>query len=196
MPQQTLTDSKHALLCATERLYVEVGPSVSLREIAQAAGQRNNSAVNYHFGSRAGLESAVLRYRTTAMEAERAEQRARLPDPVTLEGLVATLVDPLLSTPYVQGSTHYARFAEMVRSFVSMQTELADVELWAVSRGISGEIVRRLDHLDRVDAWGRMEAMTTTLFSLAADRERARFSGAQMVSAHEITRMLVGLLRG
>ncbi len=190
-----MTESKRALLCATERLYVEIGPSVSLREIAQAAGQRNNSAVNYHFGSREGVESAVLRHRTTAMEEWRAARLASLGEDATLHELVAVLVDPLLSVPAAQGSTHYARFAEVVRTFPSMQAELADKELWAVSRRISGRIVRLLQ-AERSVSWRRMEALTTTLFALAADREHAQDIGAEPMSGDELTRLLVGLLQG
>lgn len=195
VPTTVMTDSKHALLCATERLYVEVGPSVSLREIAQAAGQRNNSAVNYHFGSREGIENAVLRHRTRRMEEVRAEMLALLPTDAGVSDLMRVILEPLLLTPYQQGSTHYARFAEVVRSFPSMQELLADRDLWRVSRRATGQMVRLLD-LDREAAGRRMEAMTTVLFSLAADRERARFGGGFVVSSEELVRMLVGMVTG
>lgn len=194
-----MTPAKHALLCATERLYVESGPSVSLREIAQAAGQRNNSAVNYHFGSREGIESAVLRYRTVAMEQVRAALLAGLEpqgDRASLTDLVRVLVDPMTTVPYEQGSTHYARFIELVRSFPSMQHEIADPDLWSVSRRTSARIVRRLHHLDRAVAWRRMAAMTTTMFALGADRERAMMEGGDVMDAEELADLLVGLVRG
>lgn len=194
-PAGALSESKHALLCATERLYVEVGPSVSLREIAQAAGQRNNSAVNYHFGSREGVETAVLTVRTTQMEQVRAARLAALPADADLESLMRVILEPLLVTPYEQGSTHYARFAEVVRSFPSMAGALGDRDLWHVSRRVSGRIVRLVD-LPREQAWRRMEAMTTALFSLAADRERAQFDGGFAFSSDELVRMLVGMVTG
>lgn len=190
-----MTESKHALLCATERLYVEVGPSVSLREIAQAAGQRNNSAVNYHFGSREGVEKAVLAHRILRMEEARAQLLEGLGDDAGVEDLMRVILVPLLHTPYDQGSTHYARFAEVVRSFPSMAATLADRELWSVSRHLSARVVRLLD-LERERGWRRMEAMTTVLFSLAADRERAHFEGGFAFDEHELVRMLVGLVRG
>lgn len=195
VPTSAMTDSKQALLCATERLYVEVGPSVSLREIAQAAGQRNNSAVNYHFGSREGIENAVLRYRTVHMEEVRAERLKHLPADASVTELMQVILEPLLITPYQQGSTHYARFAEVVRSFPSMKDALNDRELWRVSRQVSGRIVRLID-LERDQAWRRMEAMTTALFSLAADRERATFDGGFAFSSDELVRMLVGMVTG
>lgn len=41
--------SRTALLDAGERLIAERGVDVPLRDIAAAAGQRNNSAVHYYF---------------------------------------------------------------------------------------------------------------------------------------------------
>ncbi len=42
-----------------------------LRDIAQAAGQRNNSAVNYYFRNRQELIDAVVQRRLQPMERER-----------------------------------------------------------------------------------------------------------------------------
>jgi AcrR family transcriptional regulator len=54
-------DSRTMLLDAAERLFAQNGiEGVSLREIAVEAGQRNNSAVHYHFGDKQGLIDALL----------------------------------------------------------------------------------------------------------------------------------------
>ena len=60
------------LLDAAERLIATHGRSVPLRQITLAAGQRNNSAVTYHFGSRQGLVEAVWDRRTELVNRERA----------------------------------------------------------------------------------------------------------------------------
>ena len=53
-----------ALILATERLIARHGSAiVSLRQITEAAGVANSSAVNYHFGSRETLFLAVFQYR-------------------------------------------------------------------------------------------------------------------------------------
>ena len=50
-----------ALLRAAERLFAEEGlDAVSLRRISVAAGQRNHSAVNYHFADKKDLINAIL----------------------------------------------------------------------------------------------------------------------------------------
>jgi len=54
-------DTRLALLRAAERLILTDGvAAVSLREIAVEAGQRNHSAVLYHFGDKRGLLDAIL----------------------------------------------------------------------------------------------------------------------------------------
>ncbi len=59
------------LIRAGERLFAERGVhQVRLREINALAGQKNRSAVHYHFGSREGLVEAILSAHQTAMDQE------------------------------------------------------------------------------------------------------------------------------
>lgn len=64
---------KEKILLAAERLFAERGFGVSLREIAVAAGQRNHSAVQYHFGDKTGLIDALYAYRMTPLNLRRRE---------------------------------------------------------------------------------------------------------------------------
>ncbi|MEO5875033.1 MAG: helix-turn-helix domain-containing protein [Streptosporangiaceae bacterium] len=67
-----MTDIRDRLVTAAERLFAERGlEAVSLREINAAAGTRNASALQYHFGDRAGLVRAVLARHTADVEAAR-----------------------------------------------------------------------------------------------------------------------------
>ncbi|MEV0704579.1 helix-turn-helix domain-containing protein [Saccharopolyspora sp. NPDC050389] len=55
------TDARSALIRAATRLFAERGIyAVSLREITRAAGQRNTTALQYHFTNREGLLREVL----------------------------------------------------------------------------------------------------------------------------------------
>ena len=57
-------DAKEAMIEVAEKLIGERGlDNVSMRDVASYAGQRNNSAVQYHFGSRDGLITQILRRR-------------------------------------------------------------------------------------------------------------------------------------
>lgn len=69
---ETTHDTADLLLDVAERLYAERGyDAVSLREINRAAGQKNASALHYHFGSREALFERLLTRRLAAIEAER-----------------------------------------------------------------------------------------------------------------------------
>lgn len=65
-------DTRAQLIRAAERLFAERGiATVSLREINRAAGQRNATALQYHFEDRRGLVHAILAKHTPGEEAER-----------------------------------------------------------------------------------------------------------------------------
>ena len=60
------------LLDVAEALFLEHGvDGVSLRAIVRASGQKNQSALQYHFGGRDGLIGALLMRRARAIEARR-----------------------------------------------------------------------------------------------------------------------------
>ncbi|HXR29291.1 MAG TPA: helix-turn-helix domain-containing protein [Solirubrobacteraceae bacterium] len=56
-----VADTRERLIAAAEELFAANGiQAVSLREIVRASGARNTTALQYHFGDRAGLVRAVL----------------------------------------------------------------------------------------------------------------------------------------
>ncbi|NIB33731.1 hypothetical protein HBB16_21450 [Pseudonocardia sp. MCCB 268] len=81
-----------------------------LRDIVTAAGQRNASAIQYHFGPRPDLVTAVFQYRMGQINERRLEHRrrctrkGRAADPRTL---VEALVRPLVEAVGEPGC-HYA----------------------------------------------------------------------------------------
>lgn len=86
------------LLQTAERLFAEHGvDAVSLRTISAEAGQRNNSALQYHFGSKEQLLQAILEYRMAPLDVRREQlidnlrERGRHND---LDALVHALVLP------------------------------------------------------------------------------------------------------
>jgi AcrR family transcriptional regulator len=190
-----MVDARELLVLAAEECVATQGAGVSLREVAVAAGQRNNSAVNYHFGSRDGLIEATIERRTTAMEQVRVRMLADAAGAeLRLEDLVRILAEPLLTTPYDEGSTHYARFIEQVRTHPAVAEALRDGERWPAVRKVTTMIAAHLEHLPRATRRHRIAAMSTALFALAADRERARADGRRYLGVDELVRMLTGLL--
>src|SRR5271156_3483901 len=68
-PRREASDVPAQLLDAAEGLFAERGiEAVSLREIAAEAGQKNNSAVIYHFGDKRGLLDALIADRVHKVE--------------------------------------------------------------------------------------------------------------------------------
>ncbi|MEN3541003.1 helix-turn-helix domain-containing protein [Microbispora sp. ZYX-F-249] len=110
------------LVDAAERLFAERGiDAVSLREINAAAGQRNSTALQYHFGDRAGLLKAVLAKHRPEIEARRHqlldeyEARGPLPPAQARRTLAAALVRPAaakLADP--DGGRAYLRVMEQL----------------------------------------------------------------------------------
>ncbi|MEH6588807.1 MAG: helix-turn-helix domain-containing protein [Halioglobus sp.] len=77
------TPTAEHLLLTAERLLAEKGlGAVSTREIAREAGQKNHSAISYHFGSMASLIDAILDYRMQSLD----ERRAALLSAATEQG--------------------------------------------------------------------------------------------------------------
>ncbi|NUO96486.1 MAG: TetR/AcrR family transcriptional regulator [Nonomuraea sp.] len=73
--------AKDTIMRTAERLYAEHGfANVSIRMIREAAGQRNKSAVQYHFSTRDELIQAILSRHAAAVDVH------RLPMVAALEG--------------------------------------------------------------------------------------------------------------
>src|SRR5688572_22207197 len=88
--------ARAALVESAERLFAERGiEGVSLRDVSKAAGQRNNSAAQYHFDDRHGLVAAVYEHRMRRVDARRHAFLAAL-DELDVRGLVEATVIPLL----------------------------------------------------------------------------------------------------
>ncbi|MFF4772771.1 TetR/AcrR family transcriptional regulator [Microtetraspora fusca] len=108
-------DTRIRLIEVAERLFAENGlASVSLRTVGANAGQRNNSAAQYHFGSKDGLIDAIVRHRSAPIDGRRMELVAELEaagEPAGIESLVRLLVLPLAeSMAKGPGRTWYLRF--------------------------------------------------------------------------------------
>jgi AcrR family transcriptional regulator len=75
--------TKEALIRTAEMLMAKHGiEAVDLHDIVTAAGQRNRSAVLYHFGGRDGLVAAIVAKHRTAIDAE----RSRMLDQIEASG--------------------------------------------------------------------------------------------------------------
>jgi AcrR family transcriptional regulator len=104
------TTTREQILLAAEQLFAQHGiDAVSLREIAAAAKQGNNSAVQYHFGDRESLVRALYEWRLAPLNARRTELVAALAHTdTTPDAWVDAYARPLFEV--ADGSSWYARF--------------------------------------------------------------------------------------
>lgn len=92
-------ETREHLLLTAERLFAQRGiDAVSVREILEAAGQRNKNAAQYYFGGRDGLIAALVTARSEALN----QRREALLDELEVAGaqhdlraLCAALVTPM-----------------------------------------------------------------------------------------------------
>src|SRR5271167_4130255 len=107
------TSTREAILSAAEVLFAERGMSaVSNRQISEAAGQGNNAAACYHFGTRTDLLRAIESKHREPIERLRAQMLIDIGDSTELRDWVGTLVRPLTDHLAALGApSWYARFA-------------------------------------------------------------------------------------
>ncbi len=169
--------TRRTMIDAAERLIAERGlAALSLREVAVEAGQRNHSAVQYHFGSRDSLVEAIFDARATPIDAAREVLLAEL----TAEGAVGDLarlcdvaVRPLAEAVAAEPVGWYGRFlAEVSR---------AEPRLLGLDRPGMAQLHRTSLLV--------MEAMVAVPQPLRAERlKMAMRSAVQMLADHEAER--------
>jgi AcrR family transcriptional regulator len=195
--------ARDLLLDAGERLIAERGLDVSVRDIALAADQRNNSAVQYHFGSRDGLVDAVIERRMRTIERRQMDLLAELEasGEESVQRLVGVLVSPQLEL-IRSGVTHYARFLEAVRNHpvIADRARLDGADRAAV-KITTLRLERALSSQPPAQRRRRLASMATAMFALVADLERAatapgsRMTGARFdAAAGDVIVMLAGML--
>ena len=117
--------TKEQIVLAAERLFAERGyEGVSLREIGAAAGSGNNSAVQYHFGSKEQLVVAIFENRLTYIDDRRAILIAQL-EPHDIRAWVECYILPMLEQGEIDGS-HYMSFIAAVEHQVGLFEQLPE----------------------------------------------------------------------
>jgi TetR/AcrR family transcriptional regulator, regulator of cefoperazone and chloramphenicol sensitivity len=113
------------LLDEAERRFARRGvATVTSREITEAAGQRNTSAISYHFGSREGLLLALLARRGGPVDERRGALRTALGPAPGPAALVRCLVEPYAALLDDPGGRSYVRIVAQLRGrFASWRVE-------------------------------------------------------------------------
>lgn len=183
-----------ALVEQAERLFAERGiEAVSLRDISAAAGQRNHSAAQYHFGDRSGIVAAVFEARMRLVN----ERRHRMLSQLDADGrghdpraLVEAVVVPLVE---VIGEVHgwYGRFLARVQWDTFASTVVTGLPAVSSFREAIDRLNRTLDHLPEPVRRGRTDQLTTLVIGTLAGWEWAHDRRQSRLPADLLTAELV-----
>ena len=198
---QQVSATRGRILDAAERLFAEQGlHAVSNRQISVAAGQGNNAAVGYHFGTKADLVRAIVRRHSEPTEALRLRLVELAEGSTDARDWIACLVRPAAAhLAALPQPTWYARFGAQVstdpaiRSIITEEA-LATPALRLMIDGLHGCLP---DLPSEVRA--ERDAMTRHLMvHMYAERERALAEGAPVThgSWDEFATGLVDALTG
>ncbi len=162
--------TREKLIDTARQLFAERGvENVSLREISRAAKQGNVSALQYHFGDREGLLSAVMEPYHLEIDARRNALLDHLesgePD---LRGLAGALVRPPASLLGDPGGRQFLRIFGHLINLPHEQT------LHDATEGIA-------------KSWGRWRRMVVRWIPEEAVRMHRRFTAMQLAH-HELGR--------
>ncbi|WP_051300110.1 TetR/AcrR family transcriptional regulator [Actinomadura rifamycini] len=196
------------LIDVAERLFAEFGvESVSLRTVGIEAGQRNNSAAQYHFGSKDGLIAAIIEVRSADVDARRARLVAALrasAAPPTVPQLIDLLVVPLVETITASGErTWYLRFLANVMDHPMLDAPWRPRPDGADAAGppdppglryMHRELRRLLPGLPDAEFERRLRWQGMTAFRLLADYERQRATTDAAPPAEQVVADLNAML--
>ena len=171
--------TKEQIVLAAERLFAERGyDGVSLREIGVAAGSSNNSAVQYHFGSKEQLVVSIFDHRLSYIDQRRELLVAQM-RPNDLRSWVECYVLPLLEQGEMDGS-HYMSFIASVEQKSALFEQLPD-RFWLRTEEFRREVGALM--ADVPEPLRSHRILQVVLFSVhaASFRERAKANGLEVL---------------
>jgi AcrR family transcriptional regulator len=127
--------TRESILVAAEQLFAEHGVfAVSNRQVSEAAGQGNNTAVGYHFGTKADLVRAIVRKHAGETELVRVRMVAGIGDSPDIRDWVACLTRPNAEHLAALGNpTWFARFGAQVMTDPTLRGIMVEEALSAPS---------------------------------------------------------------
>ncbi len=197
-------DTRARLIDVAEELFATQGiAAVSLRTVGQRAGQKNNSAAQYHFGSKVGLVNAIIDARSVEIERRRRQLLDEAAAPADLSALVTMMVIPLAeSIDDTSRSRFYLRFlANAVHDPALREAWLAEPRpRQATLRGVQRDIGRLLPDIPRTVFERRLDWSARISLRILADHEELRHAGQSSAPdtalvVRELVEMQVALLR-
>jgi AcrR family transcriptional regulator len=173
--------TREAILTVAERMFAEHGVfAVSNRQVSEAAGQGNNTAVGYHFGTKADLVRAIARRHSAPIEELRQQMLADVAEGSTdVRDWISCLVRPVTEHLDAVGSpTWFARFGAQVMTDPALRPIMVEESLSSPSlvRIVDG-LRRCLPELSAEVRQERSDMARQLLVHIPAERERALAEG-------------------
>ena len=174
--------TKEQLVVTAERLFAVHGlDGVSLRQIGVEAGNNNNSAVQYHFGSKEGLIQAIFEHRVPHLNRRRqilGAQRAT----DDLRSLVEVYLLPVLEEAELDDSW-YMTFLVQLQGVGAGEHpfDRLSEEMKAPNREFTARVIDLLVDLPAAIRAHRISQALTIATHAASDRERARRHGSPVL---------------
>jgi AcrR family transcriptional regulator len=165
--------TREQILRTAERLFGERGfDGVSLREIGEAAGQRNNAVAHYYFGDKEGLIAAIMADRAGEIEDRRLAMVAaaeQLSDEAAVRALAEAIVRP--QAEQWEGGHYIAFLARLQADPVRSKRVIAANPAIMRSQLAIGRALRsRLKHLPARVVRNRFALATTLAIQAVALR--------------------------
>jgi AcrR family transcriptional regulator len=193
--------TRELILTTAEQLFAEHGVfAVSNRQISEAAGQGNNTAVGYHFGTKQDLVRAIVRKHAEAHEELRLDLLDGLGDEPDLRDWVGCLVRP--STDHLAqlgNPTWYARFSAQAMTDPGLREIVTEESLAsAAMQQVLDGLKRTLPDLPLEVRQERGQMARHLIVHMCAEFERALTEDAPRPRAtwHEMTSGLIDAIVG
>lgn len=190
------TETRARLLRAGEQRFARDGVAgAKLSDIVRDAGQRNDSAVGYHFGSRQGLLAAIVAKHMAAME----EHREAPGEDADLHDVVEAIVVPTAALLATDDGRDFLRITAQLADWSGIGTGHPNDVLTGT---VLGTQLARLHALLEPEvgaalARERSALLVTFLTAALAERARSREAGVRQRLGHErFVRHVVDVLSG
>ncbi len=193
---KTLNPAAELLLKTAERLYALEGvDNVSFRQISREAGQKNHSALQYHFGNREQLIEAIMDYRMLPVNTKRQQMLDRLKSDgqdrnvrLLVEAFILPLTNELLKPP---ADSYYISL--LAQLFSGHQSDVGDVisghpneRSWAI-RQVNRSIISAMKPVSEVLVNARILFMLTQMIYTVSSWDYKRRAGTIVLDAETLT---------
>jgi AcrR family transcriptional regulator len=197
--RREVSDTKELLLDAAEHLFARHGiHGTRIREINELAGQRNPSALHYHFGDRAGLVSAIMLRHQSEIDKiveRRLDELERAGRP-EVRDVIAAIIEPMTERLRSPSGRSWARIIPQILGSLGENLRRGVAKpATPQSERILNLLQDRISDLPKAVQRERLVDYSIVLATLVADRAHQLDSGRRpSLTEAQFTRHLLDVL--